>query len=409
MRTKIIEWRQQRAELIADARTLNDQVEGESRDFTAEEQAQWDSLMADADSLRTKIEREERLLQQEGELAGSDRNSTLPDPEGQPGESGGGNERHDPRASEEYRTAFNSYLRAGEQRAILQADQDEGGGFLVAPMQFVNEFIKNVDDMVMVRQWARAIPVPTARSLGAPKLVSDPDDFEWTSELATGTEDTAMEFGRRNLYPHPLAKRIKESRTLLRMVPDVDSFVMGRLAYKHGVTQEKAFLTGSGSQQPLGVFTASNEGISTARDVSADNTTTAVTADGLINAKYTLKTQYWPRARWMFHRDTVKILAKLKDSDGQYLWRESVRVGEPDRFAGIPLFMSEFCPNTLTTGQYVGILGDWSHYWIADALDMSVQRLNELYAESNQIGIILRSETDGMPVLEEAFVRVKLA
>jgi HK97 family phage major capsid protein len=63
----------------------------------------------------------------------------------------------------------------------------------------------------------------------------------------------------------------------------------------------------------------------------------------------------------------------------------------------------------MTTGNYVGILGDFSYYWIADALDMQVQRLVELYAATNQVGFIARREVDGMPVLEEAFVRVKLA
>jgi HK97 family phage major capsid protein len=46
---------------------------------------------------------------------------------------------------------------------------------------------------------------------------------------------------------------------------------------------------------------------------------------------------------------------------------------------------------------------------IADALSMQIQRLNELYAETNQVGFIGRLGTDGAPVLEEAFVRVKLA
>jgi len=40
---------------------------------------------------------------------------------------------------------------------------------------------------------------------------------------------------------------------------------------------------------------------------------------------------------------------------------------------------------------------------------MQIQRLNELYAETNQVGFIGRLGTDGAPVLEEAFVRVKLA
>ena len=71
--------------------------------------------------------------------------------------------------------------------------------------------------------------------------------------------------------------------------------------------------------------------------------------------------------------------------------------------------MSEYAPNTFTTGLYVGIVGDFSKYYIADALDMQLQRLTELYAESNKIGLIGRMETDGMPVLEEAFARVTLA
>ena len=40
---------------------------------------------------------------------------------------------------------------------------------------------------------------------------------------------------------------------------------------------------------------------------------------------------------------------------------------------------------------------------------MQVQRLVELYAATNQVGFIGRLETDGMPVLEEAFSRVTLA
>jgi hypothetical protein len=39
---------------------------------------------------------------------------------------------------------------------------------------------------------------------------------------------------------------------------------------------------------------------------------------------------------------------------------------------------------------------------------LTVQRLTELYAETNQVGLIGRMEADGMPVLEEAFARVKL-
>ncbi len=168
-------------------------------------------------------------------------------------------------------------------------------------------------------------------------------------------------------------------------------------------------MTGHGSGQPLGIFTASAQGISTGRDVSTGNTTTSIQTDGLLEAKYTLKVQYRGRARWIFHRDALKQVAKLKDGDGQYIWQQGITAGTPDRLLNLPYLESEYAPNTFTTGLYAGILGDFQHYWIADALDLQVQRLSELYAATNQTGFIGRLEVDGMPVLEEAFVRVKLA
>jgi HK97 family phage major capsid protein len=303
------------------------------------------------------------------------------------------------------------YLRgvaqAPELRA-LQADSDIYGGYMV-PMQQVDGLIQNVDNLVYMRQWATVYAVPNADSLGAVSLDNDPADPTWTSELDIGTEDSTMSLGKRNLHPHPLAKYIKISRTLLRKVPDVEGLVNERLGYKFAVTEENSYLNGDGSNEPLGIFTASDDGIPTSRDVSTGNETTSIKFDGMIEAKYTLKTQYWPRARWLFHRDGVKQIAKLKDGEGQYIWRESVRVGEPDRILGIPAYMSEYAPNTFTTGQYVGALGDFSNYWIADSLTMAMQRLVELFAATNQVGIVGRLESDGMPVLSEAFVRVTLA
>lgn len=407
---RVLEMRQARAKLVADARSLLDRADTEKRDLTGEEQAQWDTMMGEVNSLQTKIEREERQATLERELGEPAQRAMRPEPGGQ-----GAAAPTEGRASDEYRRAFSSFLRLGmrdmpgaEYRA-LQANTDTAGGFLVTPMQFVNDLIKNVDDMVLIRQWATKFQVPTAESLGVPSLEADPADADWTSELKTGLEDSSMSFGQRELRPHPLAKRLKISRLLLRRVPSAESLVNQRLAYKFGITQEKAFLLGTGSQQPLGVFVASSQGIPTSRDVSTGNTTTAITFDGLIEAKYSVKPQYWGKANWLFHRDAIKMLAKIKDTTNQYIWEQSVQMGQPDMLLGRPFYANEYVPNTFTTGLYAGIFGDFSFYWIADALSMEVQRLEELYAESNQVGLIGRMEMDGMPVLAEAFARVKLA
>jgi HK97 family phage major capsid protein len=76
---------------------------------------------------------------------------------------------------------------------------------------------------------------------------------------------------------------------------------------------------------------------------------------------------------------------------------------------GFPVDESERVPNTFTNGLYSGMLCNWRYYEIADALEMDMQVLFELYAQTNQVGYIGRIKTDGMPTLEEAFVRLKCA
>lgn len=417
-----------RARLVARLREINDKAGAENRALTAEEDQNYQSAFAEAEQLRTTIEREQRLgaLEQEVGAAGADRR----DGNGSDGRqeqrpqvraiddaghryraafSAADDEitrRHtERRGSAEYHEHFRSYLTTGERRA-LDAGSGPGGGFLVAPVQMVQDLLQAVDDLVFVRGLGTVRTVPTATSLGVPTLDADPSDADWTSELATGNEDSTMAFGKRELTPHPVAKRIKVSNKLMRQAGMVESVVLQRMAYKAAVTEEKAFLTGDGVQRPLGCYTASVDGIPTSRDVLTGSATD-ITFDGLINAKFSLKAPYLTRARWCFHRDGIARISKLKDNTNQYLWQPSTQLGQPDRLLGLPVMMSEFNPNTFTTGLYVGLLGDFSYYWIADALDMQIQRLNELYAEQNRTGFIFRKETDGQPVMAEAFARLK--
>lgn len=443
--TTLREKRMKRANLVYEARQIDTLAKKEKRALTSDEEQRYDAIMDEATNLGQAIQEEEQretrssqrqqwLEQEERGLDEPDRPTQRPDPDDDDEEP---ESRALPaiapryrdalreartarpfalRESLEYRDAFRGFLRGQqvaqmERRDGLLAGNDPSGGFLKPPPSFVARLLMAVDNMVFFRQpgWATVVPVLNSDSLGVVSLDADPDDGEWTTEIAEITYDTSMSFGKREQKPNPLKKGVKVSRKLLRLRPDAEMLVIDRLRYKFAVTQEKKFQTGNGSGQPLGVFTPSPLGISTNRDVATENEATAMTADGLINAKFTLKPQYWPEAKWLFHRDGVKQLAKLKNTTtGEYIWRESVRAGEPDRLLNLPLAMSEYAPNTFTTGQYVGILGDFAYYQIADGLDMDFQRLVELYSKTGQIGFHAELATDGMPLLEEAFVRVKL-
>lgn len=410
------EKRQKAMNAVTQARALHKKAEDEKREMTPDETKQFDDYMSEYDKLDTEIRQYEKDCERKKKLEDAEKELSKPqnEPIGRQAP-GNGEDRANPRATEEYRAAFRRYLRNGASRLsegemrALQADSETLGGYIVTPQQFITELLKAVDDQVFVRQFATKYP-SGAEGIGVPTLDTDVSDSDWTSELATGNEDSALAFGKRELKPHPLAKRIKVSNKLMRAsVFDIESFIRARLAYKFGVTLEKAYMTGTGSQQPLGIFTASANGITTARDVSTGNTTTSIQTDGLIEAKFSIKGQYWPRLRWIFHRDAVKQIRKLKDGQGQYIWQPGVTTTLPDRILDLPYHISEYAPNTFTSGQYVGIIGDFSFYWIVDFMDLVIQRLVELYAETNQTGFIGRMETDGMPVMAEAFARVKLA
>ncbi len=392
----IREMMEKRATLVAEARKLLDLAEGEKRELTAEERAQYDKTFDEARALGDKIQREQELREEERRLAEAGRL----EPEGK---------KENP--EERKLQAFRNFLvngNAAEYRALAN-DSDASGGFLHAAEQFVARLIKGLDNRVFVRQYATILPVTGSDTLGVPTLTADPADPTWTTEIASPSEDSTMAFGRRSLQPEQLSKLIKISMKLLRTSAlPIENLVADRLAYKFAVAQENAFLNGSGDGQPLGVFTANADGINTDRDVSTGNSATAVTADGLTEAKYALKAQYRGSARWIFHRDGVKKISKLKDGEGQYLWRPGITVGEPDILMGLPVDESEFVPTTWTTGLYVGALCNWSNYWIAELQGVEMQRLIELYAGTSQIGFIGRMYADGAPVLAESFVRVKL-
>ena len=416
MNEKVRKLRADRAKIVADQRALLDKAEAEKRAMSADENTNYENMDAQVDLLTREIEREEKLATREAamrETVDTFKPAPAGGTEARTAEYRGHKIELSKRegANEKALRMLLTGVSIPEIRA-LQADADIYGGFLVAPTQWVLRLIKAMDNLVFIRSLATTFPVTKSESLGAPSLDNDPADPTWTAEIATGTEDSTMSFGKRELTPHPMAKLLKVSEKLLRVsAMDVESLVIERLAYKFAVLEEYAYLLGSGSNQPVGVFTAAaaGVGISTSRDVSTGNTATNVTFDGLMEALYALKSQYHPKATWVFHRNGIKKIRKLKDGEGQYIWNPDVKGGQPDMILSRPYKMSEYVPDTWSASQYVGIIGDFTYYWIADALDMRVQRLNELYAANNQVGFIGRRESDGMPVLEEAFARVKLS
>jgi HK97 family phage major capsid protein len=392
---KIFEMKQERAKLNADIRALIDRV-GDA-EMTADDKETLAKLEKSFDALTETIDRDERQLVRD-RIAGEKPADT---------------EKPKDAAQNLFARALggsDEAIREFRNAAAPTLTSDAQAGYLTAPVQFVQRLIKGLDDEVFIRRLSTVVgPIGAAQSLGFPALTTDAADAAWTTEVAQAGEETTIAFGRREFKPNRLAKRIKISDTLMRHAPMAEDVILSRLRYKIGVAQEQAYMTGDGSAKPLGIFTVSDDGIPTARDVATGNTATAVTFDGLMNAKYHVKQGYQRNANWIMHRDLVKMIAKIKDGEGQYAWQPSVQLGTPDMLLGAPVNMSEFAPNTYTNNLYAAVYGDFkAGYWVCDADQMYLKVLNELYAEYNQIGYVVHYFGDGAPVLSEAFARVKM-
>ena len=106
------------------------------------------------------------------------------------------------------REGFKTYIKGGATRLAndmsegamkfkaLQADGDAEGGYIITPRVVSEMLIKDIDDMVHLRQLATVIPIMQGQSLGAPTLEEDISDPEWTSELDTGDDDEVKPLGQ---------------------------------------------------------------------------------------------------------------------------------------------------------------------------------------------------------------------
>jgi HK97 family phage major capsid protein len=386
---KIFEMKQNRATITASIRELMDKYDGV--EMVADDKETLAKLEADFDALNERIIAEEKQLERE-RLIGEIESENPAVVNNLFAKALSGNAEH----MRNYQNSMN-------------LGTDSQAGYLTAPVEFRQELIKGLDDVLFMRQISKVIGgIGAAQSLGFPYRTTAAVVPSWTGEVDDAPEETTVAYGRREFKPYRLADLIKISRTLMNHAPMAESVLKEEIISRLGAAQEKAYLTGDGVAKPLGIFTASNDGIPTSRDVATDNTTTTVTFDGLLNAKYSVKAQYQTKAQWVCHRDLCKMLAKIKDGEGQYVWMPSVRDGQPDILLGKPVNMSEYAPNTFTTGLYAAVYGDFSFYWICDADAMTVQVLDQPYATKNQIGYIWDYFGDGMPVIGEAFARVKL-
>ncbi len=194
---------------------------------------------------------------------------------------------------------------------------------------------------------------------------------------------------------------------------DLEGFLREFNATAFGRGLNRLFTTGNGAgtgnnQQPIhGIVTVT--GAHAARRDSDDSLAanaqrvqtahnTNLAADDLIDLMHLIDPAYRMNASLQVHDNTVAVMRKFKDNDGQYLWQRGLVEGEPDRFNGKPVRVNQALGTQGTATAKLAVFGDPASYFVRRVNAMRMKRGDEVLMDTDQILFTCFWRVDGAPV-----------
>jgi len=307
----------------------------------------------------------------------------------------------DPAAKAELKQ-FDDYLRNGNPawltaaKATMNEATAGQGGYLV-PVKYSNELTRPLTDMSILRMaGARVLPVEGTNSFKWPVLT--PSAAATITAESGSIPQAEPILNELTFTPYALKRLGKATDELLAdsrfdvfntvLRPDMlQAFAAGENGY---------FSTGTGTGQPQGVVTGASAGVTAA-------SATTVTADEVIDLFYSLNYLYRQNAVWLMNDATAKIMRKLKDTTGDYLWQNGLQAGQPASLLGRPVYTLN-AMDTPAAGKKTILFGDMSYFMIADFNlgQPEVKRLEELYAGTGEMGFRMWRRVDARVLLSAA-------
>jgi HK97 family phage major capsid protein len=297
--------------------------------------------------------------------------------------------------------AFKAYLHRQEMtdpgvKATLNETTDAQGGYAV-PTQFANEIVLPLADASFLRAaGARVIRVTGTDSFKLPSLTFSAAAALKAESASYSQSEPTM--GEVEFNPY---KYTKLSKVTEELVADSRFDVWGQIlqpdwTQAFAAAENAAFTTGTGSAQPQGVVTGASLGVTAASG-------TAITADEVIDLVHSVSYLYRQRGKFMMHDTTLRELRQLKDGTGRYLWSiDGGLNGSPTgSLLGYPVITNNSMAEIATTNKTI-LFGDFSYYVIGDWAGVGMQRLDELYAGTGEVGFRGYRRFDGNVILSAA-------
>lgn len=259
--------------------------------------------------------------------------------------------------------SFDVYLKTGkiEQRTTdpLNTSQDAA----IAPSYFSTDVISETKNMTKLYPMVKEIVVNNANVVIP--FFTDYSDAAFTTELQdtdTAT-DTTGKFGKVEVAPLPLVKRVSVSELLLRTSSiNVEAHVKDALVKMYSRVIDNFICNGTGDAQPLGLFKDTN--------ISSINTAgTAIHPDDLKNLVYEMLGKFDANQLALIINPVVFKTAATTKADAYLIgqWMNTLAV------EGVKIILSGFAPSTITAESPIAVVGKLDSYGIGrvDALEIN--------------------------------------
>lgn len=294
----------------------------------------------------------------------------------------------------EYTKTFAAYFRNGESdqelrglnasghRAQIQAAMSVGtnsdGGYL-APVEWDRQIRKARTQTSPMRRLATV----QTTGVGAFSTVWSNDAWGsgWVGETAARPSTSTATLSSLTFATGEIYANVAVTQRLLDDAEfNLETWLADSVNGEFGRQEDIAFLSGNGTNKPFGFLTYVTGGAGADLHPGGNLTVTTlasatiVTFDELTDVAYSLKAPYRQNATWLMNSQTAAKLMKLKDGDGNYIWRESLLIGQPATLLGYPVEFDENMP-AATAGLTPIAFGDFkAGYLINDRIGTRILR-----------------------------------
>lgn len=380
---------EKRAKLWDTAKSFVDTHQDENGVLSKEDTETYNKMEKEIEDLTVAIDRQQRADKRDAELSKPVNTPIVVKPSVVTTE-----EEKTGTASNEYKDAMMAAMRSNFRNVsnVLQEKVDADGGYLV-PDEYDKRLIDVLEEENIMRKLATKITTAGQHKIN---IAATKPAAAWIEEGGALSFGDAT-FSQIYLDAYKLHVAIKVTEELLYdNAFGLENYILTQFGKALANAEEDAFLNGTGTGKPTGIFAASGGGQVVA------TLTAAIKSDDLIDLVYGLKRPYRKKASFIMNDATLASLRKLKDNNGAYIWQPSYKEGEPDRVLGYAVHTSAFAPKNAIA------FGDYSYYNIGDRGTRSFAELRELFAGNGMVGFVAKERVDGKLILPEAVKILKL-